>query len=55
MNNSNKDRRIIYVTYNKLSEGDQRTNYFKDKRKEFPPDIEREAGLSTNIKFKREF
>lgn len=37
-------RRVLYVTYNRTSEGDHRLRYFADKRKSFPPDIEREAG-----------
>ncbi len=32
-NNSNLDRRTIYYTYNKLSEGDNYKRYFDDKRK----------------------
>lgn len=39
-------RRVLYVTYNRASEGDHRDQYFADKRKSFPPDIEREAGKS---------
>jgi 2-aminoethylphosphonate dioxygenase len=37
-------RRVLYVTYNRASEGDHRTRYFADKRRSFPPDIEREPG-----------
>jgi len=37
-------RRNIYLTYNRSSEGDQREKYFSDKRKSYPPDFEREAG-----------
>jgi ectoine hydroxylase-related dioxygenase (phytanoyl-CoA dioxygenase family) len=37
-------RRVLYVTYNRASEGDHRARYFADKRESFPPDIEREAG-----------
>lgn len=43
-NLSNKSRRIIYLTYNKLSEGNHRQTHFKDKRKNYPPNIEREKG-----------
>ncbi|MGH6948610.1 MAG: phytanoyl-CoA dioxygenase family protein [Kiloniellales bacterium] len=39
-------RRVLYVTYNRASAGDQRARYFADKRKSFPPDIEREPGKS---------
>lgn len=34
-------RRVLYVTYNRLSEGDSRTRYFADKRASYPPDCER--------------
>jgi len=37
-------RRVLYVTYNRASEGDHREQYYADKRKSYPPDIEREAG-----------
>ncbi|MGO9513156.1 MAG: phytanoyl-CoA dioxygenase family protein [Steroidobacteraceae bacterium] len=39
-------RRALYLTWNRLREGDQRERYFTDKRKSFPPDIEREPGKS---------
>src|SRR5262249_16454053 len=35
-------RRILYVTYSRASDGDHRARYFADKRRDFPPDIERE-------------
>lgn len=35
-------RRVLYVTYNKASEGDHRERYFADKRASFPPDVERD-------------
>ena len=37
-------RRVLYVTYNKAADGDHRVQYFADKRKSFPPDIERAPG-----------
>jgi ectoine hydroxylase-related dioxygenase (phytanoyl-CoA dioxygenase family) len=37
-------RRVLYVTYNRLSEGDHRRQYYDDKRKSYPPDCEREPG-----------
>ncbi|MGE0745199.1 MAG: phytanoyl-CoA dioxygenase family protein [Rhodospirillales bacterium] len=37
-------RRVIYATYNGISEGDHREQYYADKRKSFPPDCEREPG-----------
>lgn len=36
-------RRVLYVTYNKASEGDHREQYYADKRASYPPDIERDA------------
>jgi len=37
-------RRALYVTYNRASDGDHRAQYFKDKRAAFPPDVERAPG-----------
>ncbi|MFT7461612.1 MAG: hypothetical protein ACI909_004315, partial [Planctomycetota bacterium] len=42
-NLSDKARRVLYVTYNKLSEGDHRRQYYIDKRASYPPDCERDA------------
>lgn len=44
-NRSPMPRRALYVTYNRLSEGDRRADYFSDKRAKFPPDCEREEGV----------
>lgn len=43
-------RRILYLTYNLLSDGDHCAQYFADKRANFPPDVEREPGK--NYKFR---
>ena len=43
-NLSNEPRRVLYVTYNRLAEGDHRARYYADKRKNYPPDVEREPG-----------
>ncbi len=43
-NRSDRIRRIYYATYNRRSEGDHLARYYADKRKSYPPDIEREAG-----------
>ena len=43
-NMTTSTRRVIYLTYNKASEGDFREQYYIDKRKSYPPDIEREVG-----------
>jgi ectoine hydroxylase-related dioxygenase (phytanoyl-CoA dioxygenase family) len=37
-------RRMYFATYNRASEGDHLVRYYEDKRKNYPPDIEREAG-----------
>ncbi len=36
--------RNLYLTYNRSSDGDHREKYFSDKRKNYPPDYEREPG-----------
>lgn len=42
-NRSTGARRAIFITYNKVSEGGaMRTAYYQDKRKQFPPDCERD-------------
>ena len=41
-NMTNEQRRVLYVTYNAVSEGDHRRQYYDDKRLSYPPDIERE-------------
>lgn len=43
-NHTQSARRVLYVTYNKLSDGDHRRQYYDDKRKSYPPDCEREEG-----------
>lgn len=40
-NLSDVQRRVLYVTYNAASAGDHRVQYYADKRKSYPPDIER--------------
>lgn len=42
-NFTDKPRRILYLTYNLVSSGDQRDRYYADKHAAFPPDIERDA------------
>jgi hypothetical protein len=41
-NLSDEPRRVLYVTYNRLADGDQRVRYYADKRKSYPPDVERD-------------
>ncbi len=43
-NLTSAQRRNLYLTYNRLSDGDWREKYFADKRKSYPPDNEREPG-----------
>ena len=42
-NLTDKARRVLYVSYNRLSEGDHRRQYYIDKRASYPPDCERDA------------
>jgi hypothetical protein len=37
-------RRVLYITYNLLAEGDQRARYYADKHRNYPQDCEREPG-----------
>jgi hypothetical protein len=37
-------RRVLYVTYNRASEGDHRARYYADKHANYPPDCERRPG-----------
>ena len=39
---TDEKRRVLYVTYNAVSEGDHRREYYADKRQSYPPDIERD-------------
>ena len=41
-NLTSERRRVLYITYNRRSAGDHRERYYADKRKSFPPDIERD-------------
>ena len=43
-NTSKTSRRALYVTYNRASEGDRRSEYFAHKRQVFPPECERIPG-----------
>ena len=43
-NTTSRSRRLYFATYNRLSEGNHLASYYADKRKNFPPDIEREQG-----------
>lgn len=39
-------RRIYYATYNRLSDGDHMAQYYADKHKNYPPDIDRDPSKS---------
>jgi 2-aminoethylphosphonate dioxygenase len=39
-------RRVLYLTYNAIAEGDHHELYFAEKRKSFPPDIERDKNVT---------
>jgi 2-aminoethylphosphonate dioxygenase len=45
-NLTDQQRRVLYITYNAASKGDQRSTYYADKRLTYPPDIERDANQS---------
>lgn len=45
-NLTSAQRRLLYLTYNSEEYGDLRVQYFKDKRANFPPDIERDPSKS---------
>jgi hypothetical protein len=45
-NLTSEQRRVLYVTYNRASDGDHRAAYYADKRASFPPDIERLPGVA---------
>ena len=49
-NLSDKKRRNIYFTYNKLSDGNKLEKYFSDKRKNYPPDNERDPNKEYGFK-----
>jgi len=50
MNLSNSPRRIIYLTYNAKKDGNLRKEYFFNKRKNFPPNIDRIKGKKYKYK-----
>ena len=49
-NLTDKPRRILYLTYNKLADGSFKEKYYEDKYKNYPPDIDRDP--NKNYKFK---
>lgn len=49
-NRTGEARRVLYITYNRASEGDNREQYYTDKRRSYPPDIERVPGKDYSFK-----
>ena len=49
-NHTEMARRVLYITFNKASHGDSREQYYADKRKNYPPDIERVPGKDYSFK-----
>ena len=49
-NLSTKRRRNVYFTYNKYCDGNHLEKYFSDKRKNYPPDNERDANKKYEFK-----
>jgi hypothetical protein len=43
-------RRLYFATYNRASEGDHLDRYYADKRKNYPPDIERDPNRKYSYK-----
>ena len=41
-NKTDQSRRVLYITFNGAGDGDKRAQYYADKRKNYPPDIERD-------------
>jgi 2-aminoethylphosphonate dioxygenase len=44
-NFTGEPRRILYLTYNRATDGDHRARYYADKRASFPPDVDRQPGI----------
>ncbi|HEX2237203.1 MAG TPA: phytanoyl-CoA dioxygenase family protein [Gammaproteobacteria bacterium] len=49
-NLSNEPRRVLYITYNRRTEGDHRVQYYADKRRNYPPDCERDVNREYRFK-----
>ena len=42
--------RVLYIRFNGAPEGDHRAQYYADKRKNYPPDIERDPNKDYSFK-----
>jgi ectoine hydroxylase-related dioxygenase (phytanoyl-CoA dioxygenase family) len=49
-NRTDRARRVLYITYNKTSEGDHRAAYYADKHRNYPPDVERDPNRDYRFK-----
>ncbi|HEY9772720.1 MAG TPA: phytanoyl-CoA dioxygenase family protein [Planktothrix sp.] len=49
-NMTDRQRRNLYLTFNRKNDGMHRLQYFQDKRASYPPDNEREAGKEYSFK-----
>ena len=49
-NRTDKARRVLYITFNGASAGDHRAQYYADKRKSYPPDVERNPDKDYSFK-----
>ena len=49
-NQSDRRRCNIYLTYNKISDGNHRLDYFSEKRKNYPPNNERDPNKEYSFK-----
>lgn len=49
-NQTDHARRVLYITFNAVSEGDHRAKYYADKRVNYPPDIERDPHKDYSFK-----
>ncbi len=49
-NTTDRSRRVLYMTYNRQSEGDHLIQYYADKRVNYPPDCERDPSRTYTFK-----
>jgi ectoine hydroxylase-related dioxygenase (phytanoyl-CoA dioxygenase family) len=49
-NESNRDRRNIYLTFNRLSDGDLRARYYEDKWRSYPPNDVAHARIAESFR-----
>jgi 2-aminoethylphosphonate dioxygenase len=49
-NTTEQARRVLYITWNKAAAGDSREKYYAEKRKNYPPDSERDPNRTYSFK-----